>query len=65
MGVKNMLLQHVYKEVAKIFSIPGTNDNGKPILRCSRCEEFLEKERGKSFQVLTGATTKMKEHIAV
>ena len=65
MRVNNISLQHAIKEVAQIFSILGTNDNGKSILRCSRCEGLPEKERGKSFQVLPMATTKMKEHIAV
>jgi hypothetical protein len=62
--MKSMPLQHANSMIGKIFSITGTNENGRKIIRCSRCEGFPQKERGKSFQVLTGATTKMKEHIA-
>jgi hypothetical protein len=52
-------------DVANIFSIKEVNENGKHVMRCSRCEGYAEKDRGRSFQVYTTAITKAKEHIAV
>jgi hypothetical protein len=34
-------------------------------MRCSRCEGYTEKDRGRSFQVYNTAITNAKEHIAV
>jgi len=65
MVIKSMKLDAAWKQVAAIFSITDTNDNGKPVIRCSRCEGFLEKERGKGFVLLSTATSKAREHIAV
>jgi hypothetical protein len=65
MGVKSMPLLAASKLVSDIFHITGVNDNGKPTMRCSRCEGFEDKERGKGFVLLSVATTKAKEHIAV
>ncbi len=65
MVIKSIPLQKAQRDVADIFSITGLNENGKPIMRCSRCEGMAEKDRGKSFQLLTTAVTKAKEHIAV
>ena len=65
MGVKSMSLHAASKLVSEIFHITGVNDNGKPTMRCSRCEGFEDKERGKGFVLLSVASTKAKEHIAV
>ncbi len=43
MVIKSMKLDAAWKQVATIFSITDTNDNGKPVIRCSRCEGFPEK----------------------
>ena len=53
------------KEVAQILNISDTNNNGKPVLRCSRCEEFVERNRGKGFLLMSTAITKAKEHIVL
>jgi hypothetical protein len=65
MVVKSVSLDSAWKKVAQIFDINDTNNNGKPVMRCSRCEGFAEKDRGKGFVVLSTATTKAREHIAV
>ncbi len=62
---KSFALDIASKQVAQIFNITDTNINGKPVMRCSRCEEFSEKDRGKGFLLLSTAITKAKEHIAV
>ena len=61
-----MSLQAASKKVVDgIFHITGMNDIGKHTMRCSRCEGFEGKERGKVFVLLYVATTKAKEHIVV
>jgi hypothetical protein len=62
---KAIPLQKAHNEVAEIFSVIDVSDNGKLDIRCSRCEGLTEKERGKSFQLVFGAITKDKEHIAI
>ena len=62
---KSMAIDAASKQVALIFNITDTNSNGKPVMRCSRCEEFSEKDRGKGFLLLSTAITKAKEHIVV
>jgi len=57
--------QFAHNQVAPIFSIRDVAENGKSIMRCSRCEGLPEEDRGKSFQLVPGAITKAKEHIAV
>jgi hypothetical protein len=53
-------------QVAGIFSINDVNENGKPVMRCSRCDEGVAKVLwGKTFQLLAGSITKAKEHIAI
>jgi hypothetical protein len=63
--VKAMPALMAQSEVAAIFSIKGVNDKGKPVMRCSKCEGHPEISRGKSFQLLPGAITKAKEHVAI
>jgi hypothetical protein len=65
MGVKSLSLDSACKQVAQIFRINDKNNNGKPVIRCSRCEGFVEKDRGKGFVVLSTATSKAREHIVV
>ncbi len=60
-----MALDAASKHVAQNFNITDTNNNGKPVMRCSKCEEFSEKDRGKGFLLLSTAITKAKEHIVV
>ncbi len=60
-----MSLEAASKTVAQIFNIIGNNENGKQTMRCSRCEGFDVKTRGKGFALLSFATTKAREHIAV
>ena len=60
-----MSLHAAWKLVFDMFHITGVNDNGKPAMRCSRCEGFEDKELGKGFVFLFVATTKAKEHIVV
>jgi hypothetical protein len=62
---KGMAILTAVKQVADIFNITDITENGKHVIRCSRCEGFPEKDRGKSFQVYATATTKAKEHIAI
>ena len=57
--------QSAHNQVAAIFSIRDVAENGKPVMKCSRCEGLPYEDRGKSFQLLPGAITKAKEHIAV
>ena len=63
--VKCMSLEAASKTVAQIFNIIGNNENGKQTMRCSRCEGFDVKTRGKGFALLSFATTKAGERIAV
>jgi hypothetical protein len=64
MVVISICLLKAQKDVANIFCIKDITDKGKQVMRCSRCEGYTEKERGRSFQVYTTAVTKAKEHIA-
>ena len=57
--------QIAHNQVADFFSIRDVTENGRAMMRYSRCEGFLEKDRGKRFQLMMGAITKGKEHIAV
>jgi hypothetical protein len=63
--VYSISLRKANADVANIFSIKEVNESGKHLMRCSRCEGYAEKSRGRSFQVYTTAITKAKEHIAV
>ncbi len=65
MVVKSVRFYSTQKKVAQIFDINDNNNNGRPVMSCSRCEGFAEKDRGKGFVVLSTATTKAREHIAV
>ena len=62
---KSIAIYIASKQVAQIFNITDTNNNGKPVMRCSRCEEFAKRDRGKGFLLLSTAITKAKEHIVV
>jgi hypothetical protein len=57
---KSIAIDIASKQVAKIFNITDTNNNGNPVMRCSRCEEFAERDRGKRFVLLSTAITKAK-----
>ena len=52
-------------QVVEIFSISDVNENGKHVMRCSRCEGVAELLRGKIYQLVAGSITKAKEHIAI
>ena len=52
-------------QVGEIFSINDVNENGKTVMRCSRCEGVAELPRGKSYQLVVGSITKAKKHIAI
>ncbi len=60
---KSIAIDLASKHVAEIFNITDTNNNGKPVMRCSRCERFAERDRGKGFLLMSTAITKAKEHI--
>ena len=66
MGVKSLSLDSACKQVAQIFHINEKNNSEKLVIRCSRCEGFVEKDRGKGFVVLMStATSKARENIVV
>ncbi len=41
MVVESVSLDSTWKLVAQIFDINYKNNNGKPVMRCSRCEGFV------------------------
>ncbi len=63
--INSIPLQQAQRDVQKIFCITKVNEKGKSLMRCSRCEVYAEKDRGRSFQCYAAAFTKAKEHIAV
>jgi hypothetical protein len=60
-----MSLEVAYKSFAEIFHMIGTNETGREIMRCLRCEGLEDKKQGRGFVLLSFVTTKAKEHIGV